>query len=118
MTSINNLADTIVRELERYANLVHEEVEEAKVEVSNELVDKLKQTSPVLSGSYRKGWRAKKEGNKFIIHNKTDAQLTHLLENGHAKRGGGRVAAIPHIRPAEQVAVADYLERVERAIRT
>lgn len=112
-----NLADQIARELQRYANLVTEEVEDAKVEVSKELVKEIKQRSPKLTGSYQKGWRVKKVGNKLVVHNKTDYHLTHLLEHGHAKRGGGRVPARVHIRPAEQRAVEDFLERVERAIR-
>ena len=38
--------------------------------------------------------------------------LTHLLENGHAKRGGGRVKAIPHIGKVN----ADVMEMVEKEI--
>ncbi|MEF7566420.1 HK97 gp10 family phage protein [Bacillus infantis] len=117
MASVDNLANEIARQLRLYEQDVRQEVEVSKEEVSKELVSQLKQhPSPKLTGDYRKGWRAKRVGNKFIIHNKTDYQLTHLLENGHAKAGGGRVEAIPHIRPAEQEAITEFLRRVERAI--
>lgn len=117
MSSVDSLANDIARELQRYSHLVTEEVEVAKKEVSQELVNELKQTSPKKTGHYAKGWRTKKVGNKIIVHNATDYQLTHLLEYGHAKVGGGRVPAKVHIRPAADRAVNDYLDRVERAIR-
>jgi hypothetical protein len=117
MANVDNMANEIMRNLRLYEQDVREEVEVSKEEVSKELVSQLKQDpSPKLTGDYRKGWRAKRVGNKFIIHNKTDYQLTHLLENGHAKVGGGRVEGIPHIRPAEQEAIREYLRRIERAI--
>lgn len=117
MASIDNLANEIAKELQRYTNLVEEEVEVAKKEVAKELVDTLKETSPELTGDYAKGWRTKKIGNSQVVHNATDYQLTHLLENGHAKVSGGRVAPRVHIKPAEEKAISNYLGRVEKAIK-
>jgi hypothetical protein len=72
--------------------------------------DDLRKTSPrrksgETAGDYAKGWSYAIEETaegayKGTVYNKTDYQLTHLLEKGHAKRNGGRVAAIPHIEPA------------------
>jgi hypothetical protein len=117
--NIDDLSAQIIQELQRYTNLVTEEVEVAKKEVADQTVKELKTAGSFknMTGRYRKGWRVKKQGNKLIVHNKTDYQLTHLLEKGHAKVGGGRVRAYPHIGPAEQRAINEYLQRVEEAIR-
>ncbi|MFS0591715.1 HK97 gp10 family phage protein [Cytobacillus horneckiae] len=118
MPNISDLTDEIMRQLRMYEHDVSEKVDEAKKEVSEEAVSKLRQLSPKgATGNYRKGWRVKKVGNKFVVHNATNYQLTHLLEKGHAKVGGGRVAPRVHIRPVEEKAIDDFLERVERAIR-
>lgn len=58
---------------------------------------------------YYKGWQIKRERTakqtKYIVHNKTHYQLTHLLENGHriitvnGEDTGKRTTAIKHILP-------------------
>ncbi|WP_144466575.1 HK97 gp10 family phage protein [Bacillus nitratireducens] len=117
MASINDFASEITRELQRYTHLVEEDLEVAKEEVSKNLVDELKQESPKKTGKYSKGWRKKKDGNAVIVYNALKPQLTHLLEKGHAKAGGGRVPpAKVHIAPAEEKAINEFVERVERAI--
>ncbi|MGE1044117.1 HK97 gp10 family phage protein [Bacillus wiedmannii] len=120
MASIDSLADDIARELQRYGKEVEEKLEVEKEAVANNLVDELQEKSPKSDSKggrkYAKGWRKKKEGNAFIVHNALKPQLTHLLEKGHAKVNGGRVPAIVHIAPAEEKAENDFLERVERAI--
>lgn len=67
--------------------------------------------SPKKTGAYRKGWTLKTERQiinddvaSVTVYNKDRGYLTHLLENGHQKAGGGRVEAIPHIKPAEEEA--------------
>ncbi|MDK7476334.1 HK97 gp10 family phage protein [Bacillus paranthracis] len=116
MASIDSLANDIARELQRYGKEVEEKLEVEKEEVSKNLVDELQQKSPKKTGKYRKGWRKKKDGNAIVVHNALKPQLTHLLEKGHAKANGGRVPAQVHIAPAEEKAINEFIERVERAI--
>jgi Bacteriophage HK97-gp10, putative tail-component len=118
VTNLNDLNNEIMQRLRNYAADVQDEIEVASKEEAQNLVRALKKDSPKLTGSYKKGWRLKKSGrNKYVVYNKTDYQLTHLLEHGHAKRDGGRVPAKVHIRPAEEKAVRNFLDRVEGAIR-
>jgi hypothetical protein len=117
VTKIQNVASEIVKEMEKYSKEIEEEMEQAKKEVSANLTRELKAKSPERLGRYKKGWRIKKFKTKYVVYNKTDYQLTHLLEHGHAKKNGGRVAPKIHIAPAEEEAVADYLERIRQVIK-
>lgn len=70
---------------------------------------------------YRKGWTIKKENRDGetvrIIYNKNKPGLVHLLEIGHAKRGGGRVSARPHLQPAYDKHVPKMETNIERIIK-
>ena len=50
-------------------------------------------------------------GVTYTVHSKTQYQLTHLLEYGHAKRGGGRTKAQPHIIKGEELAIKELKEK-------
>ena len=85
--------------------------------VSKESVQKLKNTSPRKTGSYAKGWGTKRQGDMdVVVHNRTDYQLTHLLENGHVirnKKGTyGRTRGIKHIAPVEEWAIDELPRRI------
>ncbi|MGE1041259.1 HK97 gp10 family phage protein [Bacillus wiedmannii] len=112
---MNDFASELARELQRYANVVEDELLTAQEEVADVAVSKLRQSGPKKTGAYRKGWRKKKEGNGVVVHN-IKGQLTHLLENGHAKAGGGRVPAQVHIRPVEEYVINEVPRRIEKAL--
>ena len=63
---------------------------------------------PVKTGEYKAGFTStvdiKRTGAFGTVYNKAKPGLVHLLEKGHAKVGGGRVKAYPHVAPvAEQM---------------
>lgn len=113
---VTGLADEIIKCLSQYTEDVTEALEETKGKLADEAVRKLKTTSPRKSGKYARGWRSRKVGKKYIVHN-TRYQLTHLLEKGHAKRNGGRVAAIPHIAPVEKEIQNKAIDEFKRILK-
>lgn len=116
MTDSIDLASAINRELMNYAHEVGREVEGIADDVTKKGVKQLRLASPQKTGKYAKGWRVKNVNGARVVHNK-HYQLTHLLEKGHAKVGGGRVAGQEHIRPVEEQMIDEFVERTERAIR-
>ena len=120
---INRLAAQIANELATYSQDVVEKVDTSADKVGKAAVRKLKQISPKKSGDYAKSWTMKTQSevgqpNKRIIHvKKPHYRLTHLLEFGHAKVGGGRVPGKPHIRPVEEEVIREFTAAVEEAIK-
>lgn len=117
---IDGLADAVVEAIQEYADATAEGIKKAAGETADSCVKELRSTSPKQTGDYRKGWKKKKAFEnatsvRYTVHNATDYQLTHLLEKGHAKRNGGRVAAIPHIEPAEQDAISEFEQKAKEA---
>jgi hypothetical protein len=87
----------------------------------NTVRNEIKETAPKNTGAYAKSWSVKTERETssslhLIVHSRNRYQLAHLLEFGHAKRGGGRVAAQPHIAPAEEKGVGELEKSIERSL--
>lgn len=104
MISIDSMATEITKAFKDYTQDVTESIESEVETRSNVLTKEIKAKSPRKTGEYAKGWRRKKVGSggnlSYVTYNKTRGSLVHLLEKGHAKRGGGRVAGKPHVGPA------------------
>lgn len=119
---VSELADAINEGLKEYADLAVEEMKTAVRKSAKTVKDNISSGAPERTGRYAKSWRTKatKETSDALIitvHSPTRYMLAHLLEFGHAKRGGGRVRAIPHIAPAEQHGMEELEERIERALK-
>lgn len=112
----------VSEQLKKILDEAEEEVETQSMDVfeqgANDAANLLHSNSPVgKSGNYAAGWAVKPVPGKlkgYIVYNATDYMLTHLLEKGHAKVNGGRVRAIPHIRPVETATAAKVMERIEQ----
>ncbi|MBE5825265.1 MAG: HK97 gp10 family phage protein [Butyrivibrio sp.] len=118
---IDDLADEVMKGLNEYAHLAVDDLKEAVKRAGDTTKAQIEKTAPKKTGKYRKSWAVKKtretsDSIKVVVHSKDRYRLTHLLENGHAKRGGGRVAAIPHIAPAEQVGEEQLINEVKRKL--
>lgn len=120
--NIDQLAAEIAKSLREFSGEVVEKVDISSERVGKAAVKRLKQTSPKDSGDYRKSWtmtteKAVGQPHNRIVHAKAPHyRLTHLLEHGHAKVNGGRVEGIPHIRPAEEMVIKQFVAEVEEAI--
>lgn len=110
-----------MRELDTYSDEVREQLQEVVPEVMKEAQKRLRSSSPKRTGGYAKGWKVKTENTRIgvtsVLYNAEKPGLTHLLENGHPKTGGGRVEGIPHIKPVEEWATEEALKRLEEALK-
>lgn len=114
------LVDEIMKGLDEYKDLSTEAMKEAVTEVARNVKKNIQAKAPVKTGRYKKSWKTKKteENNERLVCTVYAGryQLTHLLENGHAKRGGGRVEGIPHIHPAEQAGNKELVAKISKAL--
>ena len=120
--SVDRLAETIMSGLTEYADASTDLVKKSVQEVSKDVKKEISANAPKRTGAYKKSWATKKTKETsnsltMTIHSKNRYQIAHLLEHGHAKRGGGRVAAIPHIAPAEEHGATLLQQKIERGLR-
>lgn len=120
-TKIENLADEIMKGLMEYKDLVTDNMKKSVRKAGRSVKKDIQANAPKKTGAYSKSWKVSttketSESLELTVHSPKKYQLAHLLENGHAKRNGGRTKAIPHIAPAEENAVKQLESDIKKAI--
>ncbi len=113
--SVDEMGNAIYKEFNEYVEKTAQEVKTICKEVAEETCEVIKENAPVDTGAYRKSWSIMESARSalgviYTVYAK-HYQLTHLLENGHAKRGGGRTRSFPHISKGEQFAIKELKKR-------
>lgn len=120
--SIDEMDSAIMEELEKYAELASDNLKAAVKETAASVRKDIQAGAPVDTGKYKKSWSVKNvhedsESIDLVVHSRNRYQIAHLLEHGHAKRGGGRVAAKPHIAAAEQRGNEKLVNTIEQKLK-
>jgi hypothetical protein len=120
--SIDDMDDVIMKELEQYTKLATDDMKDAVKNTAKSVKKDIESSAPVLTGRYKKSWAVKNISENansidIVVHSRNRYQLTHLLEHGHAKRGGGRVAGKPHIAPAEEKGKQDLINTIKEKLK-
>lgn len=120
--TVDEMAQEIMNGLSEYANLASDEMKKCVRAAGSTVRKEIKKNAPEDTGKYRDSWTVTKQKEnssslELVVHSKTRYQLAHLLEHGHAKRGGGRVAGKVHIAPAEELGERELVQNIERRLR-
>lgn len=111
-----DLQSSVIALIQNYGQQVNDVVYESMKDVADQAVAELKAVSRFSpkgspTGAYSADWDKQEKSTSrlartMVVYNEDHYRLTHLLENGHALRRGGRtigsVKAYEHIRPVEQ----------------
>lgn len=116
MARQQGFSEQLTQALKDYTEEVVKGIEDGKIKIAKDTVSMLRDISPKHTGDYAKGWTNSNIDGRQVIYNKTDYELTHLLEFGHVKIDGGRTESKPHIRIAEEKAINDFTDTVKKVI--
>lgn len=121
--SIDQLSEAIGKELENYNRVVVQGTKDEAKKAMDRLVKQTKDTAPTRRPKYKKSITSRKEwetpvGIAYTWYVKgSEYRLSHLLENGHATRNGGRTKAYHFIKNASDPIIDEYIQAVEEVCR-
>lgn len=120
--SVDDLASAVMKELDEYRDLAVSDMKTAVKSAGKTVRQEINGTAPVRTGRYAGSWTSRTTAEtsaniEVTVYSPSRYMLAHLLEHGHAKRGGGRVRAFPHIAPAEEKGEAQLMSDIEKSLR-
>ena len=123
--SMDQLGEAIAKELTIFNDNVVEGIKRETKASMTRLVKETKATAPVGNRQkhYRDSIKSKKteETDRSVSYlwyvDGSDYRLSHLLENGHALRDGGRVEGTHFIQKASNPILEEYLRSVEEVLK-
>ena len=118
---IDGMAAAIMKGVEEYAEVATSDLKASVRKAGSNVRKEIQANAPKKTGAYSKSWSVKttKETSNTLeltVYSPKKYQLAHLLEYGHAKRGGGRTKAQPHIAPAEEAAISQLERDIKRSL--
>lgn len=121
---IDGLAAAVENELKAYSKSVIEGIRKQTDKSMRQLVQETKATAPV--GRRRKHYRdsitSKVSNSSSYAYERqwyvrgSDYRLSHLLNNGHALRDGGRYPGTQFIKKAEVSVIREYEDAIKEVL--
>jgi len=119
-TPLDKLSLEVGKILEEYGENVQENINDIVKEMSKKGAKAVKNQARSTfggTGKYASGWTSQTETGRVsaqgTIYNKDLPGLPHLLEHGHANRGGGRTAGRIHIATVEEQLIEEFESKVK-----
>lgn len=112
------LAAAVDKILDKYGDDVLENMSSIVKEMSKKGAKEIKSQARFGgTGKYASGWTSQVETGRMssqgTIYNGSVPGLPHLLEHGHANRGGGRTPGRIHIATVEEALVKEFESKVK-----
>ena len=121
IVGVNQLADELTRTMKKYNDDVKRGIEKETKKRATTTKKEVQAEAPKDRPEYYKYFtrskRTTSDGLSYTIWNKKYYNLIHLLEFGHAKVGGGRVKAQPHMKPVGDKNIKEYEKEIIKIIK-
>lgn len=86
--TVNQFSSTIQQMLKEYGDEVLETANKVIPDAADKAVEQIRTNSKKRTGKYAKGWAKKvvkntRSGVSYVVYNRTEYRIAHLLENPH-----------------------------------